>query len=239
MQKGCEIVVSTISENLDAQRLATLARAGSLAGARRITAPEITAPAQTPTASEPASVNGGESLFGSLIDTVNPLQHIPGVSTVYRATTGDTMSPLATMGGGLLFGGPLGLAVGAATTFIELMTGASPAEHAMALLFGDDGETETGNLDDLGEHASLGDTPLVGENQTRAPDEALALVEAEAVRNPGFGAQRDTVAISSSIWTDRALMNATEKYENAERLGEDPRSAKSAARDQEKTDRTV
>ena len=45
--------------------------------------------------------------FGDIIDVINPLQHIPVVSTIYWELTGDKISPAARMAGGALFGGPI------------------------------------------------------------------------------------------------------------------------------------
>lgn len=47
--------------------------------------------------------------FGDLVDTLNPLQHIPVVSEIYRSITGDGISPHARVAGGGLYGGPVGL----------------------------------------------------------------------------------------------------------------------------------
>lgn len=46
--------------------------------------------------------------FADVIDIVNPLQHIPVISTFYRKLTGDTIDPAMRIAGGALFGGPLG-----------------------------------------------------------------------------------------------------------------------------------
>src|SRR5690606_26918877 len=46
--------------------------------------------------------------FGDLLDTVNPLQHVPVVSEIYRHLTGDRIGPEARVAGGLLYGGPIG-----------------------------------------------------------------------------------------------------------------------------------
>ena len=51
---------------------------------------------------------GSELSFGDLLDTVNPLQHIPVVSEAYRHLTGDRIGPGARVAGGLLYGGPIG-----------------------------------------------------------------------------------------------------------------------------------
>jgi hypothetical protein len=46
--------------------------------------------------------------FGDLLDSVNPLQHIPVVSQAYRHLTGDGIDPEARVAGSLLYGGPIG-----------------------------------------------------------------------------------------------------------------------------------
>ncbi len=47
--------------------------------------------------------------FLDLIDAVNPLQHIPVVSTIYRNISGDRISDVPKFIGGALYGGPIGL----------------------------------------------------------------------------------------------------------------------------------
>lgn len=51
---------------------------------------------------------GSELSFADLVDTLNPLQHIPVVSELYRSVTGDKISPHARIAGGTLYGGPVG-----------------------------------------------------------------------------------------------------------------------------------
>ena len=50
--------------------------------------------------------------FWDLVDIVNPLQHIPVVSTFYRKLTGDEIGNFARVAGGALYGGLAGAAVG-------------------------------------------------------------------------------------------------------------------------------
>lgn len=57
--------------------------------------------------------------FGDIIDIVNPLQHIPIVSSLYRKITGDVIAPAMEIAGGALFGGPLGAALSAVTTVLK------------------------------------------------------------------------------------------------------------------------
>lgn len=75
-------------------------------------------------ATPPSETWGPEGFgFGDLIDVINPLQHIPFVSTLYRAVTGDTISPAARTLGGSLYGGPAGLVASVANLFVEGETG--------------------------------------------------------------------------------------------------------------------
>ena len=48
--------------------------------------------------------------FGDFIDMLNPLQHIPVVSSLYRGATGDSINPVSHIAGDALYGGVLGLA---------------------------------------------------------------------------------------------------------------------------------
>ncbi len=75
--------------------------------------------------------------FGDLIDMVNPLQHIPLVSTLYRHVTGDTISPAARMMGGTLYGGPVGALASMASVAVEDRTGKDIGDNIYDAAFGD------------------------------------------------------------------------------------------------------
>lgn len=96
----------------------------------------------TPTPTTPAVTRGVPAwgkdgfTFGDLIDVVNPLQHIPVVSWAYRALTGDKIAPAAKVVGGTLFGGPVGLALGAVDATLLHKTGRDTGETVVALLSG-------------------------------------------------------------------------------------------------------
>lgn len=108
-------------------------------------------PASQPASSAPAAGKGDPLLsFETLVDAVNPLQHLPVVSTLYRSATGDGIGAAARLAGGFLFGGPLGLLAGAATVAFEAATGASVEEQARtaagrvaAAFSGSEGEERT------------------------------------------------------------------------------------------------
>ncbi len=76
--------------------------------------------------------------FGDFVDLINPLQHLPVVSTIYRALTGDEISPGARIVGDTLFGGIPGLIGSVINTAVEEFTGKDLGEHAIALFDADE-----------------------------------------------------------------------------------------------------
>ena len=83
----------------------------------------------------PFSLWGSDGFtFGDIFDIINPLQHIPIVSTIYRAITGDDIAVAPKVAGGALFGGVIGLVVSIIDTAIEQITGQDAGEHILALL---------------------------------------------------------------------------------------------------------
>lgn len=79
-------------------------------------------------------VSAGEFGFSDFLDVINPLQHIPIVSSIYRELTGDELGAPARILGGALFAGPLGAAAGAASAAVEAVSGKDPGAHAVAFL---------------------------------------------------------------------------------------------------------
>jgi hypothetical protein len=69
--------------------------------------------------------------FGDLIDLVNPLQHIPVVSTIYRAITGDEIGIGPRLLGGAVLGGIVGFGVSALNAALEYETGSDIGDHAL------------------------------------------------------------------------------------------------------------
>ena len=169
-----------------------------------------------------ATPDSGGGLFGAVLDTVNPLQHIPGVSSIYRGVTNDEINPMASMAGGFLFGGPLGFAAGAASSFIEILTGKSPAEHAMALFdsINDEEQTQSTSVADAHSKGGImpkGTDPIVEKTIAQAPIAANVFVAANSQHYSGIGADKSTVEYASNIWTQAAINDATNKYDSAVR----------------------
>jgi len=82
----------------------------------------------------PTRAGDPEMSFDDFLDIINPLQHLPIVSTIYRAITGDTIKPTTRVMGDLLFGGPVGAAFGAVSAMVEDVSGSDPGARMMAAL---------------------------------------------------------------------------------------------------------
>ncbi len=78
---------------------------------------------------------GGFS-FHDLLDTINPLQHLPIIATIYRWATGDEPGNVARVVGDGLYGGPIGAALGLANAATRNPTGQDMGERVMTWAFG-------------------------------------------------------------------------------------------------------
>lgn len=88
----------------------------------------------------PSKTDSGQSLsFSDFLSVINPLQHIPIIGSIYRAVTGDTVSPMSRVVGGMLFGGPVGLIASAFNAVIEQATGKDLGDQMLAQFAPDKG----------------------------------------------------------------------------------------------------
>ena len=91
----------------------------------------------------PSADGWGSDGFGfrDVLDIINPLQHIPVVSSIYRAVTGDEIASAPRAIGGAIYGGPIGLLAAVSNSIVEAETGSDIGETAIAALGGsqDDG----------------------------------------------------------------------------------------------------
>ena len=117
--------------------------------------------------------------FADFIDIINPLQHIPLVSNIYREMTGDILDPATRVMGGTLFGGPIGLVASLVSVAVEESTGKDPGDHLLALLE-DDGAGDVGDEGpDVEEIAQFG--TAAGE-ETGGPIAKITLAEINVLR---------------------------------------------------------
>jgi hypothetical protein len=87
--------------------------------------------------------------FDDLISIVNPLQHIPVVSTIYRSLTGETIKPFERIVGDTLYGGVWGGVSAVANVVYQEATGKDFGQTVLDFLKdevlgdGDDAQTAT------------------------------------------------------------------------------------------------
>jgi len=91
----------------------------------------------------------GDFTFDDLLSIVNPLQHIPVVSTIYRSLTGDTIKPFERIVGDTLYGGVWGGVSAVANVVYQEATGKDFGQTVLdfvkddVLGIGDDGQAAT------------------------------------------------------------------------------------------------
>ena len=90
-----------------------------------------------PNPEPPGLFQDGDFSLADLLDVINPLQHIPIVSSLYRELTGDRIGHGARLAGGVLFMGPLGGLSALANIALLEASGKDAGDHALAL-FKDD-----------------------------------------------------------------------------------------------------
>jgi hypothetical protein len=152
------------------------------------------------TAAEGRNFFGEDGLtLGDVVDIVNPLQHIPIVSAVYRYVTGDEISPGAELAGGTLYGGPIGFAGSLANVIMTDQTGDDLGGTALTALFGAPGMTDTGTaLADAGAQGSAVQTAQVDpQNLNEITPAAAQAMQEQTAQNgvsPLFAAQPITNA---------------------------------------------
>ncbi len=93
---------------------------------------------------QPAPDDGKPHLWGQkgfqfhdLLDAINPLQHLPVISTVYRWITGDSIGNIPRIVGDAIYGGIPGMVSGLFGVLLKEETGKDVGEHVVATLFGD------------------------------------------------------------------------------------------------------
>ncbi len=72
--------------------------------------------------------------FMDFLDIINPMQHLPIISNLYRNWSGDTIDPIPRIGGGALFGGPIGAIASLINVIINETTGKDAGDHFLAFL---------------------------------------------------------------------------------------------------------
>jgi hypothetical protein len=151
-----------------------------------------------PRAHEPAGAGEAEFSFGDFIDIINPLQHIPLISTLYREITGDEISPHARVLGGTLYGGAGGFLSSIANVFYEEIAGEDVGETVIAFFTGP-GEEDAGEP----QFADREDDDVIP-----AAGEAMAPLETAAGPDPAPQAATQDAAEAGAMLTGQDALNA-------------------------------
>lgn len=131
--------------------------------------------------------------FLDLVDVINPLQHIPVISTFYREATGDTLNPAPRIVGDTLFLGPIGLASSVANVWVEYETGKDIGDHVLAY-FKDEGQP----LDQATQTAAKGPATAPVAAGTDGEDPVSAWAREQNAFYAGKGAAQPTAAAQAA-----------------------------------------
>jgi hypothetical protein len=98
------------------------------------------AAAQGPAAAVASAAKTDDSgfSFADFLDIVNPLEHIPVISTLYQAITGDRPGTPEKIAGDTLYGGLIGFVTSLADTAFKAITGKDVGDTVLSFLIGDD-----------------------------------------------------------------------------------------------------
>ncbi len=113
--------------------------------------------------------------FFDFLDIINPLQHIPIISNIYRAITGDEMSSTARFIGDSLYMGPIGAASSIINIALEESTGDDIVGHVASLFFEDQDDAEPSSIVAENQPAQSNQTVVQAQlgNQTQAMNAPL------------------------------------------------------------------
>ena len=139
----------------------------------------------------PGGAQDEQLSFWDLLDIINPLQHLPMISSVYRRITGDEIQPAMQFLGGMLYGGVFSAATAVASMIVEDVSGRDIGEHVVAMLFGDDEPPAEDGVPVM--------VAEIAENKSLATGEPLSLLGAETPR---------MLAAPRPPWIDLAIAEA-------------------------------
>jgi hypothetical protein len=175
---------------------ASLATAPTWDGERRVAGGAL--------AADPPALEGKDELtFGDFLSIINPLQHIPVVSTLYRWITGDTIKPAARVVGGALYGGPIGLVGAAFNAIVEETKGKDIGAQLVSLFSPDksvDPATSVAAAAPEGKAA-----PAPADSNAAALQQLAADLRAQAAATPDANPTAPAVATPSQPSQARTL----------------------------------
>jgi hypothetical protein len=165
-------------------------------------------PAPQASASAPASHSG--FTFHDFLSIINPLQHLPVISTIYRAITGDTIGVPEKIAGDALYGGLWGAVSGVADAAFQAVTGKDFGDTVLAFLTGrQDGGTAVASNANVASSADLAPvtvTPAV--NPPADPNVAALIASLQQKGVDSTLAQRAILAYQKSMTLPNMVLAA-------------------------------
>jgi len=169
--------------------------------------------------------------FDDFLDMINPLQHLPVVSTLYREMTGDQMDPTARIVGGAIYGGPIGAGISVAEAVLEQATGDDLGGHVMSM-FQSSGTppTMTAATSRDTTRPTAQPTPITSETPAASASAPLPSLSVEAFNalltspdkpNPARPAQQHATTEYEQSGVAAAMAMALDQY-NSLKLVEEP-----------------
>ncbi len=173
---------------------------------------DIYPPSPTAAAAKPGGFFSEQGpSFRDILDAINPLNHIPIVSSLFEEATGHKASTVSRLAGGALLGGPIGFVASLASVIFESEIGASPAETLYAAMTGDKvtpASTQVAQAD----QPPQGSTTQVADAQINPAihgDAALALASLEPSTQAALATAAQTASARTTTDAAQTIANST------------------------------
>jgi hypothetical protein len=139
--------------------------------------------------------------FADVLDAINPLQHLPIISHIYRAITGDKIGLAAKLVGDTLYGGPIGLLASGVTAALEGGAGKTTGEMIAEVandIFGSSPDDDAGGTPAAAaQEARARDSERAHEDDLAAAMAQMALAPAPPVAAPQLAALAPDAGIAA------------------------------------------
>jgi len=156
----------------------------------------VSAPAA---AGAPASHSG--FTFHDFLSIINPLQHLPVISTIYRAVTGDTIGVPEKIAGDALYGGLWGAVASVADAAFQAVTGKDFGDTVLSFLTGPHDHNNTAVASNAPSSAGIAPVTVTPSAYTPPTDSNVTALSASLAQKgvDGTLAQRAILAYQKSM----------------------------------------
>jgi hypothetical protein len=170
--------------------------------------------------------------FSDFLDVINPLQHLPIISHIYRAITGEKIGLAAKLAGDALYGGPIGLLSGGVTSALESGAGKTTGELIAEVardIFGPSSPKGDGETPAATQEARLSDSERAHEDDLAAAMAQMAMAPAAPVATPQLAAlapeagstDSESTSVSQAVPPIAAKSATAPRYVSAAKDGDE------------------